>query len=315
METGRGYSTENPLQSPETRALYLKRASLIISSIALHAQGGEITLTDITEWLANKATVLAPNTIRQYRAALTSYIREQLRLGLVDPVRAENAILLMQKIRSSGNSKVNTSSVKAKSITPHQISLLLSRLGRKKSRYATAAALMFKGSLIAGLRPVEWFTASLKVDHKTGEGTLTVYNAKATNGRSFGETRELIIPAESVETIEKTIGYLASLRASGISPDSIYAQARKMMLLTGVKNGQRHVCLYTARHQFTANMKNIYRPEEVAMMLGHNSTETASRHYGKRRSGHPEFKELARLKKPQHRAVLAIRGTHGGPGA
>lgn len=260
-------------------------------------------MADITEWLAAKAAALAPNTVRQYRAALICYINEQLRLGLIDPDPAERAILLLQKIRSNGNTKVNTSSLKAKSITPHQISMLIKKLERKNSRFATTAALIFKGSLIAGLRPKEWFTASLVSDRKTKDNILTVSNAKATNGRSFGDKRELIIPPDSVETIRQVIDHMTALQASGLSPDHIYKLSRKMMLEAGIKNGQRHVCLYTARHQFTANMKNIYSPEEVAAMLGHNSTETASRHYGKRRNGHPEFKELARLKKPHDRPV------------
>jgi hypothetical protein len=42
--------------------------------------------------------------------------------------------------------------------------------------------------------------------------------------------------------------------------------------------------LFSLRHQFIANMKTIYRPAEVAALVGHISEDEAVEHYGKRRA-------------------------------
>lgn len=60
----------------------------------------------------------------------------------------------------------------------------------------------------------------------------------------------------------------------------------------GIKTADKiHVTLYTARHQFSANMKNILSKDQVADLMGHSSNETAGLHYGKKRSGHLAYKE------------------------
>lgn len=304
ISSTKAYETQNPLQTQETKSAYLKRAALLINAAADHANGSEVTIPDVIEWFVNKANSLAPNTVRQYRAALVTYINEQSRLGLISPDMTNQSIQLLQMIRSAGNYGSNTSSRKAKSVTQNQIARLTSKLESKKNLFANAASLMFKGSLVAGLRPQEWFTAALEIDKKSGNGILKVTNAKATNGRSFGKTRELFIPAQSVETVKSAIESLSKLKAAGFSQDRIYRRCKDAVRRAGVVNRDRNVCLYTARHQFTANMKNIYSPEEVALLLGHNTSETASRHYGKRRSGHPEYRDFARLVKPASRPTL-----------
>src|SRR3546814_13929328 len=43
-------------------------------------------------------------------------------------------------------------------------------------------------------------------------------------------------------------------------------------------------CLYSCRHQFVANMKELMTPAEVSAMVGHNITITAIENYGRQRS-------------------------------
>lgn len=289
------------MQTPETNNAYLKRANLLITAAVEYMQCGEITILDVIEWFGNKASTLSPNTVRQYRASLVAHINKQTALGLISPDMAKNSISLLQMIRSAGNYGSNTSSKKARSITTNQIKRLTAKLESRNNKFADTASMIFKGSLVAGLRPQEWFTASLSIDKKSGDAILKVINAKATNGRSFGETRELFIPSQSVQTVKDVIDALAKLRAAGFDQERIYRRCKDAVRRAGIVNRNHNVCLYTARHQFTANMKNIYSQEEVALLLGHNTIETASRHYGKRRSGHPEYKNFARLSKPSHR--------------
>lgn len=54
-------------------------------------------------------------------------------------------------------------------------------------------------------------------------------------------------------------------------------------------NGKKMYSLYVARHQYSANMKNIHSKETVAELMGHDDVGSAPKHYASRRHGHPEF--------------------------
>jgi integrase len=296
--------SSTPSRTDKTRAEYMRRAKNIVSEIEILSGSDTITPTDIAEWLVMRASALAPATIRQYRAALTHYLKEQSSSGCIDQHCAESAINAMKSIRSQQNLRNRTSALKAKFITTRQINALANRLESKRSIFAKAALLMFKASLVAGLRPSEWFSASISpAPDGSGDGILVVQNAKNSNGRCFGDIRTLIIPAgQPLDDVTACIKYLSdlmlrpSMPGRAITPKRIYNEARAHVLAANISHGGKRVTLYTARHQFTANMKNIYSKEEVALLLGHGSIETATRHYGKRRSGHPEFKQVSALK-------------------
>ena len=293
-----------PSRAEKTRAEYMRRAKNIVSEIEILSGSDAVTPTDIVEWLVMRASSLAPATIRQYRAALTHYLQEQSASGCIDQYSAASAIDAMGSIRSQQNSRNRTSALKAKFITTRQIDALTNRLENKKSIFAKAALLIFKASIVAGLRPSEWFSASISPARDGSDsGMLVVQNAKNSNGRCFGDTRTLIIPpGQPLDDVAACIKYLSDLLSrramSGraITPERIYNEARAHVLAANISYGGKRVTLYTARHQFAANMKNIYSKEEVALLLGHGSIETATNHYGKRRSGHPEFKQVSALK-------------------
>lgn len=292
------YNPTHPSKSDRTKQNYLLIASRRISKICSDFQLEHADPLDIAEWMLSRSDSLAPSTIRLYRSSLIYYMQEQVVQGIENPSDVNEAIGILRKVKSNLNTKSNTSSLKAKSVSKRQINTILSRLDSKRSVFAQATSLMFQSSLIAGLRPVEWFSAQLTQspeDKKENYHRLIVQNAKATNGRSFNSTREILIPSgENSDIIHKTILFLNRLMNAGHTPEKIYKLARSIMLSVSVVHQGKRVSLYTARHQFTANMKNIYSQEEVALLLGHGSKETAQTHYGKRKSGHPEYRQLAK---------------------
>src|SRR3546814_16529919 len=51
-------------------------------------------------------------------------------------------------------------------------------------------------------------------------------------------------------------------------------------------------CLYSCRHQFVANMKELMTPAEVSAMVGHHITITAIDNYGRNRSAWGDRKNV-----------------------
>lgn len=61
----------------------------------------------------------------------------------------------------------------------------------------------------------------------------------------------------------------------------LYAIARRLW-----PHRTRRPSLYTARHLFASSAKTRLSQAEVAALMGHAVTETATLHYGKRRHAH-----------------------------
>lgn len=286
-------------RSHGTIAAYLRRAQQIISMMTRKSGISDPSLADVVSWIIDRSATQSPSTIRLYRASLCCYIESQFHAGIISETELNTLLNALSTMKSTlPNKSALTSSKKAKCANHDVIQRLIGELNKSSGEYAKLAALLFMGSLIAGLRPVEWKDATLHRDESSGDATLTVYNAKTTNGRSFGATRRLYIPKARAGLIEQVINEVsAALKLS--SWDKIYGSCRKSIQRTGIKSRNKNVSLYTARHQFIANMKNIYSREEVALLVGHASIETAAIHYGKRYSGHPEFKNHVGLAAPQ----------------
>lgn len=285
--------TSQPSKSPKTMQSYLQRAQQLLNYASARLNTPELILPDAISFLVDFCATKSPSTVRLYRASLQYYLEFQFQQGVISESEFNIMSAALRSIKHGIKSQQNlTSTKKAKCASTKTIQKLLKKLNKSSSRYAKITSLLFMGSLIAGLRPVEWKDAKLI---KTPEGgILIVQNAKNTNGRSFGDIRELYIPHAHVAIIEQTITAVTEALKT-MTWDKLYENCRKIMHRAGIKNKGKNVTLYTARHQFIANMKNLYSKEEVALLAGHRSPETATTHYGKRRSGHPEFKNNVRL--------------------
>lgn len=150
--------------------------------------------------------------------------------------------------------------------------------------------------IAVGLRPLEWRATSVEtfVDAETGKTRiwLFVMNAKTTNMRGNGLMRTIDISDMSDEHIS-AISRMSELgrewSVKGTYKEHQKANENQLRVICK-KVFPRHVrtyCLYSCRHQFLANMKSIYSPEEVAALAGQSVTETAIENYGRKTSSWP----------------------------
>jgi integrase len=159
-------------------------------------------------------------------------------------------------------------------------------------QWAVPLQYWLRAGRLYGLRPGEWQHAAMsRVD---GQLTLTVRNAKHTNGRGNGPVRTLqldrMIPVElndireMLEMVDDITGEMpfASLqkRVSEYLHDIV-----RQVLKPGGGAVATWPTLYPLRHQLLADAKRTLTQPEVAAIAGHASDATAGQHYGRRRSG------------------------------
>lgn len=295
----------------------------------------EVFLERRVEW--SKATE------RSYRAAmiyaLDSAISEgkpyyddakRKLLGMTDPIRdplkhfqsdeeqakAITALAEMQKKRKEAlderrrsRTAGKTSTQKAKKLSPSDIEAVVQRLDLSRSKWKNDTKEWFLAGILTGLRPSEWAQASLN-----DAGTklmLVVKNGKNTNGRSFGEHRELDI--SELNRDEKLLIGRHIERANSHQErqnfEAWYNRCRKLMhTISRVMPSTRttHPTLYSARHRFAATAKAQLSHREVAALMGHGSETTAAVHYARRDSSNGQTRV-----KPSQRSVQALADRNG----
>ena len=177
----------------------------------------------------------------------------------------------------------------------------------------------FLANIIVGLRPIEWLDTKILVGGEAIDSlamsdplaglsmkhmetlrdrgiTLIVKNAKATNGRSHGETRELTIdpsiPNEYLTCIfshwfsvqQIADGFAHTCEFSGNDRESrffeFYSSCR-FCLYKIVKRlwprKKKIISLYSTRHQSIADAKTVLSKKEVAACYGKKRYGTSSR--------------------------------------
>jgi hypothetical protein len=167
-----------------------------------------------------------------------------------------------------------------------------------RSKLAPVLADWLRAGILTGLRPTEWKATDLEVREDMGtaygrRAYLYVLSAKATNGRGTGLVRTLDLSAfndEDLGTVRRLVD-----QARGWLEEGRYAEVQGQCsgLLYGAlekiwPTRRYHYTLYSCRHQAIANWKALpLQPAEIAAIVGHGVTSTASEHYGKRRTSWP----------------------------
>lgn len=245
---------------------------------------GDDSPESIVGWFKSKSPTWSHSTIRQNRAALNHYF---LDIETGDNYQSlEMASIALSKVKKHKKIVRRTKIIK-------QAGLLnfVSMLSISHSKSDKFLADFLIATTLTGLRPCEWKTASYQEISAT-EINLTVINAKSTNGRALGKSRTINLSG-MVSPICKTVDEIQSLLQNE-NWNKIYERLRrncynKRKIYFG---SQSNFSPYSGRHQFSANVKNVYGKNAVAMLHGHASNETATTHYGKRVSGWPQFKNL-----------------------
>lgn len=263
----------------------------------------EHDLERFVDWLADWRSGLAPSAWRWNRAALSYHFERQGYSELVANIRALNPA---PKPHTSLRAP-RTSAGKAKRWPASKAIDAARSLGSSPNRTETHELVGFwllAGGLV-GLRPVECPTA--RVITKGDERRLRVVNAKATNGRGNGPSRELVLNALRPQE-QAIIDKFLQLIQTAVTRDgwgSVYGRCRKLLyreMRRGVLVNQHIPTLYSLRHQFVADAKDAQvDPRAIAAMLGHESLSSQRNYGGRRRKGRggfrvsPSFEDLSRL--------------------
>jgi integrase len=282
-------------KTKQTEINYLKRVNGIKEYLLMDNE--EIAPVDMVDWLVKKKKSIRKSTFRQYKSALIYFFEKHNKYK-----DYQDALAYLETIEQSGciddkNNLVslerhkNTSASKIKKVDIEDLEKIRLFLTTSRSLWQKRAFLLFELSIHLGLRPIEWNQSIIeKVDGLT---FIRIKNAKNTNGRANGDSRIIEVKDALLSDINNLIEDIALFKEKD-SFEHYYDNARvafnKMMHKIFPKRKQ-HYSLYSARHQFSANQKNIHTKREVADMMGHKSEETATLHYGKKRSGWSNYKK------------------------
>lgn len=290
-------------RSKKTKKAYLKRAKTLLTSLQNHMNnnyGENVAITPefLIEWFLWLTKELSGSSFRQYKNSLV-YIFEVTKRKELETALRE---LSRDAFPGPKPKKKLTSAMKTKKVTAKDeasiTNILLNNtkdLGDDTLSYRTYV--YFKATILTGLRPNEWASSKLKSNYTMPDGTreklvLIVINGKATNGRSHGKYRHVILSDLSDSDI-KLIAMHKRFVISHLMNDKDYIKyydACRGKLYRTCKalwpNRKTRVSLYSGRHQFSANLKasGATRPE-VAATMGHATDETASEHYGRKSAG------------------------------
>lgn len=196
---------------------------------------------------------------------------------------------------TNSNKEKKTSALKEKRLPLEDLARIETYLAKfSRSKLSNILLDWLYAGILTALRPVEWRATELQEieDDNAPYGRrayLYVINAKATNGRGTGQSRTLDL--SSFPDLELSYVRRMSERGREWLEKGRFAdmQSRCSLLLyqtTGKiwPNRRYAYALYSARHQAIANWKVIMQPDEIAALVGHGITATATTHYGKKRS-------------------------------
>lgn len=232
---------------------------------------------------------LSKSAWRTYRSALIFYAELMFEKNLLNVIDINNIKDILSGYGECLDKSTKTSSQKKKNQQNKDHDLLMEHLRASKSSFASRLMMWMHVNRMVGLRPCEWQNANVEIIND--RISLVVRNAKATNGRAHG--RDRIIPLDhinekNVVNIEKFAKYCGQLAEKG-EFKAMYEGCRKLLQRSSRKLwGKRlkHITLYSSRHQFSSDLKlNGRTMKDIAYLMGHISTDTATYHYGKRRFG------------------------------
>lgn len=305
--TSNGGMVVSSTKTSETNAAYVYRGQNLwikaASDLGISSSG--LTPADFLSWLEDKLPQLKPASRRQYLAASREWLAY---LKQTNPQHGGTSGDLAEAIRrcltmKSANytpaikqqqKRGNTSSQKAKKISPAEIQKLAINQADLKGKWIKPAVIWMAANVLLGLRPIEWRTARL-IETK-GQLMLVVNNAKNTNGRSHGKLRHLNLshlPEKDIQLIQGQLQAVSYFVVGDASWSTYYEGVRKAirrLTRANLTRQRKYPSLYSSRHQFAANAKygGLTKPE-IAALMGHAVDDTASMHYGKRKHGNGSF--------------------------
>lgn len=277
----------------ETCIQYEKKAKALIKDYETANTKKKIEF-DI--WIRRKITTITKSSWTSYRAALIYSLQNQkVFLSNYSNHDALQQILNLKGLFPKKRSESNASSRKKyKHLPLKTYNNLKLQLQKGTSRYDHVLYHWLRATRATGLRPIEWTTLKIKPDKtfKPVKFTLVINNAKHTNDRSFGKQRTIYIQSTNqiINSIIITWKTITEIYKDGglDAHNKFYKGCRDRLLYVNSKIGcggsKKRITLYSARHQFKADMQYQGKTnEQIAALMGHGSIATANTNYAKKR--------------------------------
>lgn len=281
------------LRSSSTIKAYNYRVKINLNKILREervSSPAELDLCTIPRWLARKQSYLKKSTFRQYRAAFQYYLEK---IGTDNALRASKMLadLTGENCREKSD---KTSSNTRKQFPSRDIQRYDAWLAQHiHLKWSALIRSWIQCGVLTGLRPIEWSNAELvSTPGWEDEPFLWVMNAKAGNARGNGFYRTLqlgSLPLVDQLAIQRHIDLVrqASYDCGGF--ETMFHRIQTFVTSTTRRcwpTRTDYPALYSARHQFSANVKSHgFSQPQVAALMGHSSDETAGHHYGRKTAG------------------------------
>jgi hypothetical protein len=288
---------------------YLRRGQLLFDryrrELEIQAGPDEVSPVEFTNWALSLKPNLRSATWRMYRQCLYHFLggfpshETPKAVALLDADTVDQARPEAPLPPRGEKPAKRTSALKEKRFPAEDFDRLLTYLRSfNRSRLAPILADWLRSGILTALRPSEWKATDLEVRDDAGAPFgrrvyLYVLSAKATNGRGTGLVRTLDLsafPDNDLEIVRRMVERSRRWLEDGTFAEHqgqcsglLYAAVEKIW-----PTRRFHYSLYSPRHQAIANWKAMPLPAaEIAAIVGHGVTSTASQHYGKRRSSWP----------------------------
>lgn len=276
--------------APPTTGTILKYIKCVRSLLRRYEQEApDACLSDRVEFmswfLVTQETRVKANTWRYQAAALFHVLENEYRED------SEEALGMLARHERARATTVRSSVLSKRKRLPEDEHIdLIADLQAVPSDYKDLTIHWLQVTLDLGLRPVEAGTTREEIA-ADGEVIIVVRNAKATQGRGGeGGERRLGLGEFAEHDQARLRTFLRKMRdltEAGFYQTS-YESCRKLLLKASRRlwpERKTTYSLYSARHQFCANMKYQREKPEVSVGMGHGAERTAIRSYGKRRHG------------------------------
>jgi integrase len=255
------------------------------------------TQKGLVQWVGEVTSKIGMRAWTSYRAALIWGLNNNE--ILLDGTNKEKQVAILTNPKNvrciKKRDSTKTTRLRYKNI-PEQIYKKLQMLmNGSSSNYDTYLKYCFEATIMTGLRPSEWKTLEIgKIKDKDGNSAhlLRVKNGKASQGRSFGMYRNLLVKASStdmdiiikVNEMAKTIYQKGGLKAWDKFNTSCIDRLKYLNTRIGQTGKKKRVTLYSARHQFKINMEAREGCDRyiLAALMGHGSIATAGINYGRK---------------------------------
>lgn len=326
---------ERGTRSPQSCAEYLAKASQMTRRAARELSLAAPTPQEVAAHVIALKPEWSKSTWRYIKSALIYAWEEQGG----DECAAAIQLLAHQSQSECLKTSLRTSGRRAKAFSDTDLHEVLRGIRTTRSQYAPVLSTWVLLGNQVGIRPHEWGMASvirtapasigdLHFEGQDGDVPyLRIRNAKATNGRTHGEFRHLnlsgLAPAlvESIERFAQMMGSIVEAGSYRRTYESCSRLLRRVNSEIHKNDSERWIQLYSPRHRFSSLAKLHLTQEETAALLGHATTRTAEKHYGKRRSAsgsmgaRPVAMEVDRIRAVRNYQAAAIARAKAGPGS